>query len=483
MILDNKLKKLEDSIDTHVIDVSKYDYSEVPVVLAFYELEGYLKLIIELNRERNACKSYEEKELFLNKYKKVYLSERLMYRRILKNLINGTVKIRYSETLRGQEEYLFGALNRFKKFDRQKSLNENLSEYMKAKLRQKILDVNQELYKLQNYPADYINIFSKFIGPNPISKYRKDIIVYKDVSIAETESNSYSVFYNENTTENTKNALLNILAYFNGSPFFYYTENYNFNRKLLELYEQFDLLDMLRLREKNFFDRNRKEPFYLELPILKQKNDYNIVTIQDSEHEMIFELYHASLKQFESLPRCVFLYRVIEYGIVKHYQPLMRPSDFSHEEAIEYYADEIMVHRFNPLFYVDFGTYENENGTAFVRKRRAKYVNLTTKLKEEIKKIKLEWSNHSFLKNKSIGSIIYGTGRNAVAHGGGGRGNARYDYSMNYKHINDVNIFLELIARYIIEKLNPQLMNMVERRTNYYIQHNQYGDIFAQEKD
>jgi len=104
-------------------------------------------------------------------------------------------------------------------------------------------------------------------------------------------------------------------------------------------------------------------------------------------------------------------------------------------------------------------------------------------LKEEAKKIKKEWSIHPYLKNKSIGNIIYGTGRNASAHGGSGRGNARYDYSMNYKHINDVNIFLELIARYIIEKLNPQFTNMVERRVKYYIRYGNYERVFEHEND
>ena len=55
-----------------------------------------------------------------------------------------------------------------------------------------------------------------------------------------------------------------------------------------------------------------------------------------------------------------------------------------------------------------------------------------------------------------------------MAHGGGGRLNARYDYLNNYKHINDVNIFLELIARYIIEVLNPQITNRVEKNKVYY---------------
>ncbi|MGG4492893.1 hypothetical protein [Brevibacillus reuszeri] len=481
MDLDSKLKTLEDSIDANIIDINTSDYLDIPVRLGFYELEGYRKLVFELNRQRKACQTYEEKKLFVEKYRKVYLSERRKYQSIFGNLNTGTAKILYPRTLEGNEEYLYRALEHSWKSDKNKSLDENLINYMKAKLRKKIHETNQELYKLKYYPADYINTFSKYIGPNSVSKYRNGIIMYKDAMIADTDSHSFSVFYNENTTEDTKNTLLNILAFFNGSPYFYFTENYNFNRKLCELYEQFDLLDMLRLRKKNFFDSKQEEPFHLELPILKQKNRYNMVCFQDSNHEMVFELYHASLKQFESLPRCVFLFRVFEYGATNHYKPLLRPTNYSPEDALNYYVNKIMTHKFNPIYYVDYGTYVDE--TEIVRKRKAKYVNFITKLKEEAKKIKKEWSNHSYLQNKDIGSIIYGTGRNAAAHGGSGRGNARYDYSTNYKHINDVNIFLELIARYIIEELNPHLTNMVERRIKYYIQDNRSGVHFKQNEE
>ena len=39
---------------------------------------------------------------------------------------------------------------------------------------------------------------------------------------------------------------------------------------------------------------------------------------------------------------------------------------------------------------------------------------------------------------------------------------------MAYLHINNVNILLEIIARYVIELLNPELKNVVERRTVFY---------------
>ncbi|WP_026883543.1 hypothetical protein [Clostridium akagii] len=483
MDFDAKLRNIEESIKENVIDVYDSDLLSIPIKLAYFELQGYTNLIIELNKLRYSCISYTEKKNLNYKYKRVYLSSRRMYRRLLRNLCNGTLTIRYPRCLEGEEECFYGALSYSCKFNKEKSLDENIVIYMKLKLNQRIYETNEELFKLNQYPNYYINTFTTFIGPYSVAKYEKDIIFYKDVFIAVSEEHHFSIFYNENSTEETKKALLSILAYFNGEPYFYFTENYNFNRKICELYEKFDLLDMLRLRKKNFFDSKREEPFIIELPILKTKNGYNLICFDDIQHEMIFELYHASLKQFESLPRCIFLYRVFEYGSIHHYQPLFKPNNYRPEDALDYYANEIMTHSFNPLYYVDAGTYESEDRKKIIRERKAKYVNITTRLRKEVKIIKKEWSGHPYLKNKTIGNIIYVTGRNAAAHGAGDRRNARYDYSMNYKHINDVNVFLELIARYLIEKLNPQITNMVERKIKCYIQHNQYEKIFEKKKD
>lgn len=101
-------------------------------------------------------------------------------------------------------------------------------------------------------------------------------------------------------------------------------------------------------------------------------------------------------------------------------------------------------------------------------KAKPKLYNFFTILKLEAKKILDEWSNAPFLSNKRTGEIIYLTGRNFTAHGASGvRGerNMQYDYDKNYLHINNVNILLEIIARYVIELLNPELKNVVERRT------------------
>lgn len=464
MDVDKELKIIEGLIDVSSIQFNSRESSFFSMHLAYFELSEFSDFIRKLNKERYECQNFDDKSGYLEKYKKVYLSQKRTYNRLLKNLEDGTVNITIPVQNKEQVSFADDVLN----FDASISFENNVRDYLQKKIKQRLQEINEELYKIKHYPNSYINTFRNFVGPNSVLKYRNDMVFYKDVYITYDSSNSYSVFYNEKTEEKVKRALLNILAYFNGQPHFYCTENYDFNRKLMELYEQFDLLDMLRLRKKDFFVSEEVEPNYCELPVLKRKKNYDFICLEDSQHEMIFELYHASLKQFESLPRCVFLYRVFEYGAKNHYQRIFNPPNYRPEDALNYYVNEIMTHNFIPLYYVDSGFSYIVREKTFIDKRKSKYVNFPSALKKEVKKIKNEWSNHYYLKTKSAGEIIYVTGRNAAAHGGSGENNARYDYNSNYKHINDVNIFLELIARYLIEVLNPQFSNMVERRTKYY---------------
>ena len=44
----------------------------------------------------------------------------------------------------------------------------------------------------------------------------------------------------------------------------------------------------------------------------------------------------------------------------------------------------------------------------------------------------------------------------------------QYDYDKNYLHINNLNITLKLITRYVVELLNPELRNIVESKKIYY---------------
>lgn len=424
---------------------------------------------------RKKSKTYEEKASFLSAYKQVYRAQLQTYRTLENNIKTNKVRVVIPNTnvtmdgIRSAAEKLY---------NRSYANGENVYyELLKIAVRRKIAETYDEIRILKYYPHDYINTFSTYIGSEPILRYRNDRVFYKDCGVFPTDGDSFSLSFNEKTLDSTKNALIDILAYLNGYPYFLFTENPCFNQKLSGLYYNFDLLDMVRLRKKNYFkETDLEKPIALQMPILNAVDKRHIVAITPSSHETVFALYHASLKQFEPLPRCVFLYRVFEYGANHHYQRLINPTTYDPKDAIEYYYTKIFDHNYTPLYYLAYGKvkFDSENSEVKVI-RRSKCRNYISVLKREAHSIADEWSRHDYLKDKRLGEIIYNTGRCAAAHGSGGRGMARYDYDVNYKHINDVNIILELIARYIIDQLNPDLRKIVSTNHNDYIRQSGIG--------
>jgi hypothetical protein len=79
--LEKKLQEIENSIDVNSITIEVKDSSYVPIQLAYFELDGYKQLIMELNRTRNAYTNYNDKELLIECYRKIYLSSKKMYLR------------------------------------------------------------------------------------------------------------------------------------------------------------------------------------------------------------------------------------------------------------------------------------------------------------------------------------------------------------------------------------------------------------------
>ena len=264
--------------------------------------------------------------------------------------------------------------------------------------------------------------------------------------------------------------MLNILAFLQASPNFIITNNKYYNEKLTNIYKEFDILDLLTLNSSKFFNNPKGEFRTLATPILKLYKKTNFTILPEINMPQLLDLYHSSLKQIEPLPRCVFLFRIVEYGKNYHYQQLFRPNNIELKDVIEYYYEKVVEHKFIPLYFLDYGSNWNSKTDSMIKKRKTQYRNLMVELKKKSKELIKHWNNHNYLKSKSLGEIIYKTGRNTVAHGGNGNQNINYDYDNKYKHINDVNVFLELIARYLIEIQNPKLKDIVHRQKSIYEQ-------------
>ena len=473
-----EIKKIEGSINTKKIKIFEDDIFTLAMRFAYFEYSQYNSLIVKLNRLRIKCLTYNEKAAFVPMYKAIYYSARKMYKRTLSNIKLGKLKIEHNIKV-VDDDAVKKIIEHFLHDNASMDLNQACLRIISNAIFNQLLEIKEELYILDNHPDAYINTFHTYIGPTSIMRYRSDQVFYKDVNFIPTDSDSYSVSYNEKTTTETKNAILDIFAYLNGSPYFYFTDNPEFNKKICDLYERFDLLDLIKLRKKNYFSVLSDEPISLQLPLLRTSNKRCIIEIPTSQHEKVFELYHASLKQFEPMPRCVFLYRVFEYGAKYHYQRIVQPSKYDPKDAIEYYLSKVFSHKYVPFYYIVYGEIslaKDDSRTVNVI-RKSTCVNYISRLKKETHSILKEWSKHNFLQNKRSGEIIYNTGRNASAHASGGRVDARYDYGINYQHINNVNIVLELIARYIVEELNQDIIKLVESKHEKYIKQSLFGGL------
>lgn len=242
--------------------------------------------------------------------------------------------------------------------------------------------------------------------------------------------------------------MLDTLAYIYGEPNFIFTENNFLNDQLESLYRIFSITEMIRIRSSSYFTKNHISIGDL---LYHKKMSFvggsKILVFGKLGHPEMLNLYHSSLKQFEPLPRCVLLYRVIEYSF-SIYKDVVRPAEFEPAPAIDYFWQESQNYSYCKFTYKKYCS------------GKTRHYDFVKKLRKEANLIINAWATNNYLKNKSVGEVVYLTGRIFSAHGGNMARNARYDYSKNYKHINDVNIVLELIARFLIEKYNPCIKDL-----------------------
>lgn len=434
----------------------------------FIRVNNFDSLLKENHRLFNTTDSKKERKNILEDDLKIYqeLSKYLKF--LIRGIENKQVDIKLIFNL-DYKSGIENAFNNIYKIDESLNFNEKVKYQTLKKLREQLKDTSNRIFELKNYEFP-IYQKEKILGRNFYLRFAREIIIYKNVSIGNTSHYS-SVLYKDDSQYNEVIDLINILAFLQASPNFLLSDSKFYNEKLTNLYSQFDILDLLTLSSNKFF-KTSKEPFRsIATPILKLYRNTDYTIIPNGNHIELFHLYHSSLKQIEPLPRCVFLFRIIEYGKNYHYSPKFKPEKLEFKKVIEYYYSKVLEHTFIPLYFLDYGTTWNPEKDKMVRKRKTQYLNLLTELKRKSKEILKNWEKHHYLKSKSLGEIIYNTGRNTVAHGGNGNQNINYDYANKYKHINDVNIFLELIARYLIEIHNPELKKIVHKRKKIYEQH------------
>lgn len=259
-------------------------------------------------------------------------------------------------------------------------------------------------------------IYSIYLWPADINYFGVEIISPYD------NEPSLIHFFKKNKSDAYQ--LVDLLAYITHTPLFIETDNKKLNDRLCELYEQ-------NIFEEEFFN------FWSDV-------SDNITIKHRINHPLAFSLYNTALKQPEPLAKCVFLFRVLEFfysNALKHKQNEDR------EQYINRIFNDAIKFKFNPLFKVKYNKKTNKNEKS----------NLINLWKRNVKRYLSQYqiNNPHF----SLGYEVYHIGRCGSGHGNNINDIIRQEDTGDYKRIKKINIFLEIITRYLIELKNPKIKN------------------------
>ncbi len=479
--MEAELQRIKNNLNKDYFQIElPNDRFESGIYLNFIRVNNFDELFREAHNKFNHTADITKQQAILRNELMVYKALAKHLKTLITSIEDGSTKINLTYNA-DSKEFINSTLSDLFKIDSDLSFEAKVQIQTLKKLNQQLNETNQAVFELENYQfATYKH--EELLGGGFYLRFPKETIIYKEISLGNSKFGS-SILYKDESQNADKIDLLNILSFFQASPNFLLTKNKSFNEKLAKLYEQFDILDLLTLTTTKYFNDPKGEFRSLSSPIFKLHGKTQFTIFPDIEHRELFNLYHSSLKQIEPLPRCVFLFRIVEYAKNYHYQQIFQPSNVDLIDVIEYYYNQMMEHRFIPIYFLDYGSDYNHKTGELIKRRKTQYLNLMVELKKKAKQIVEYWNSHPYLGPKSLGEIIYNTGRNTVAHGGSGNQNINYDYANKYKHINDVNVFLELISRYIIEKTNPKLKNVIYRKKDMYEKNCSHLRIMAEKQN
>ncbi|NPE30874.1 hypothetical protein HNV12_23555 [Methanococcoides sp. SA1] len=179
------------------------------------------------------------------------------------------------------------------------------------------------------------------------------------------------------------------------------------------------------------------------------KSDDEVIHLKEINCPMVLALYNTAMKQPEPLSRCIFLFRIIEY----YNSNVINENRNNLTNCIQSLYEECLSHEFIPIILMD-SVYRSEYENNCIEK----------KVKNVIDEWKLQsqQTNDIWITNdENLAKNIYKRARCGIAHGNDLNSLILHDYSNDYKFIKEVNCFLELITRYIIESKNPHFKEYI----------------------
>jgi hypothetical protein len=258
--------------------------------------------------------------------------------------------------------------------------------------------------------------------------------IYNNV-LLENRDHVPIIFYDAEDRQDAE-CLIDYLSFIFHMPAFIHTGDEKFDDYLCNLYDS-----SITFEEWRYFSP------------LESADD--VIQVEEINHPILLVLYNTAMKQPEPLARCVFLYRIIEcYFKINNIN-----NRAERMSCIKQFYEKALEHYFIPINVVDKvqKSQELEKHIETITK------DLIDEWKEYSEEINIRWQQEG----KNLATEIYNKGRCGVAHGNEIDSLILHDYSNDYKFITEVNYFLELICRYIIEFTNPKFKNNISFEKNW----------------
>lgn len=193
--------------------------------------------------------------------------------------------------------------------------------------------------------------------------------------------------------------------------------------------------------------------YLYENPIFEETGEYSLrnwipddLEIENrvsSHSKSILSLYNTALKQPEPLAKCIFLYRIIEYFYENIINQRNKPTEIEYLNNLYKLSKTF---RYIPILKID--------RLITLKGMRTKYINIISvwRTKTNYYLEKYYSQNPEF----NLGNEIYCVGRCGSAHGGGKPNRIlRQEDIKDYRRVQVINMFLELIIRFLIESNVP----------------------------
>lgn len=367
----------------------------------------------------------------------------------LKGFESGATAIVIHSYYSAIEEYM-RVLTAGNKYNLLGSPEEMVRSILIRRAKKQLVRVSNSMDKLEKYQFQQFSITDAYLEGVDI---QNETLLYDDQLILQDQFNFYSSYANEQEYATLLEAL-DVIAYFRGRPCIAKTASAGHDEVPLNRHTHFHLIDLLSLHEPAVTEQ--RSPFYvtsLVLPYFKETEAMYSPLIYSTQitHPQILRLYHQALQEMDPTRHYQALCKVYDYALAC--EELLVDRTKGKGQLLHYFYQEALEAELTPIYYLDSGLEYDPEKNEFHMVREQSYKDVLQELKTLSQTLVSNWQEYE---NKALSKLFQ-----ALAEA------QFYELSeqakdQHFGHCLEVeNIFMELVACYLVERLNPQLKELI----------------------